>query len=154
MRLIIAIANLPFFLHFKTKSLMDITPPIPKSCNVINGYGLEGFKINETLYSNCVILTPIQILEVKVNDLEEFFEQDLRLIFPADSGFEPDILLIGTGSHHKIISPHLKNKIKAQYPALSIDVMSTGSACRTYNILMMEDRNVAVFLMPTTLAVL
>ncbi|MES2677448.1 MAG: Mth938-like domain-containing protein [Pseudomonadota bacterium] len=123
---------------------MDITPAIPKNRNVINGYGIEGFKINETLYHNSIILTSNQIIEVKINSLADFFEQDLKIIFD----FQPEILLIGTGNHHKIISSDLKNKIKTYYPEIAIDEMNTGSACRTYNILMMEDRNVAVFLMP------
>jgi uncharacterized protein len=122
---------------------MDITPAIPKNRNVINGYGLEGFKINETLYKNSIILAANQILEVKINSLADFFEQDLKAIF----NFEPEILLIGTGNNHQIIPVYLKDKIKAQYPQISIDEMTTGSACRTYNILMMEDRNVATFLM-------
>jgi len=122
---------------------MDITPAIPKNRNVINGYGSEGFKINETLHQNSIILTPSQILEVKINSTEDFFEQDLKAILD----FEPEILLIGTGVNHQTIPAHLKNKIKSQYPQISIDEMTTGSACRTYNILMMEDRNVAVFLM-------
>ena len=123
---------------------MDITPTIPKNRNAINSYGSEGFKINETLHQNSIILTPQQIIEVKINSVEDFFEQDLKNIFDI----EPEILLIGTGNNHQIISAHLKNKIKSQYPEIAIDEMSTGSACRTYNILMMEDRNVAVFLMP------
>ncbi len=123
---------------------MDITPLIPKNRNVINGYGSEGFKINETLYKNPIILTPSQITEVSVNSLEDFFNSNLKEILD----FEPEILLIGTGNTHKIISPALKNKIKDLYPLLSIDEMTTASACRTYNILMMEDRNVAIFLMP------
>ena len=121
---------------------MDITPAIPKNRNVINGYGKEGLKINENLYQNSIILTPRQIVEVKINLLEDFFEQDLKMILD----FKPEILLIGTGNNHQIIPTHLKNKIKTHYPAISIDEMTTGSACRTYNILMMEDRNVAVFL--------
>jgi uncharacterized protein len=122
---------------------MDITPTIPKNRNVINGYGIEGFKINENLYQNSIILTPHQIIEVKISSVEDFFEQNLKVILD----FEPEILLIGTGDNHQIISANLKNKIKTHYPEISIDEMSTGSACRTYNILMMEDRNVAVFLM-------
>ncbi len=123
---------------------MDITPAIPKNRNVINSYGIKGFKINETFYHNSTILTPSQIIEVKINSLEDFFEQDLKRILD----FEPEILLIGTGNNHQIISSSLKNRIRSQYPEISIDEMTTGSACRTYNILMMEDRNIAVFLMP------
>lgn len=121
---------------------MDITPNIPKNRNVINGYGANGFKINDTLYQDSIILTPSQIVQVKIATIEDFFEQNLKVIF----NFEPEILLIGTGANHQIISAYLKNKIKLQYPMISIDEMSTGSACRTYNILMSEDRNVAAVL--------
>ena len=124
---------------------MDITATIPKNQNFISGYGLEGFKINEAIYQNSIIITPYQIIEVKINSVEDFFEQNLRAII----NFEPEILLIGAGTKHIIIPSNLKNKIKQQYPLISIDEMTTGSACRTYNILMMEDRNVAAFLMPT-----
>ena len=124
---------------------MDITPNIPKNRNIINSYGIEGFKINETLYKYSIILTPSQIVQVKIATIENFFEQNLKIIFD----FEPEILLIGTGKNHQIISADLKNKIKLQYPMIAIDEMSTGSACRTYNILMSEDRNIAALLMPT-----
>ena len=123
---------------------MDITPQIPKDRNIINGYGSEGFKINETLHQNSLILTSNQIIEVKINSVTEFFDADLKNILDSN----PEILLIGTGKNHQIIPADLKNKIKSQYPEISIDEMTTGSACRTYNILMMEDRNVAAFLMP------
>jgi uncharacterized protein len=122
---------------------MDITPAIPKNRNIINGYGVDGFKINDSLYQTSIILTPTQIVEVKVDSMEDFFNARLDKILE----FEPEILLIGTGSSHLVISPQLKDKIKSYYPSISIDEMSSGSACRTYNILMMEDRNVAAFLM-------
>lgn len=121
---------------------MDITPLIPKEKNIINSYGPEGFKINDQLYLNSIIITPNQILEININSLEDFFDADLKNIFEI----EPEILLVGTGTNHKIISPILKNKIKNIYPLISIDEMTTASACRTYNILMMEDRNVATLL--------
>lgn len=121
---------------------MDITPLIPKEKNIINSYGPEGFKINDKLYFNSIIITPNQIVEVTINSIEEFFDADLKNIFEI----EPEILLIGTGANHKIISPILKSKIKNIYPLISIDEMTTASACRTYNILMMEDRNVATLL--------
>ncbi|MCE3255712.1 MAG: hypothetical protein K0R25_1206 [Rickettsiaceae bacterium] len=122
---------------------MDITPLIPKNHNVINSYGGQGFTINETLYHDSIILTHNQILQVRLEKIEDFFEQNLKKIFD----FEPEILLIGTGKNHQIIPVNLKNKVRIYYPAISIDEMSTGSACRTYNILMSEGRNVVALLM-------
>lgn len=123
---------------------MDITPLIPKNHNIINGYGVDGFKINETIYKNTIILTASQLLEVKVNSIAEIFSSNLKEVFNE----APEILLIGTGANHIAISPEIKNKIKSQYPAITVSEMATGAACRTYNILMAEDRNVAVILLP------
>jgi uncharacterized protein len=123
---------------------MDITPKANSNQNFINSYGPDGFKINEILYKNSVILTPYQIIEVKINSVEDFFEQELKTII----NLEPEIFLIGTGKKHIIIPVNLKNKIKQQYSSVSVDEMSTGSACRTYNILMTENRNVVTILMP------
>ena len=122
---------------------MDITPQIPKNRNVINGYGVGNFKINEKIFESSIILTPNQIVEISLESLEEFFEENLSKILQED----PEILLVGTGKNHQIISTNLKNKIKAIYPNIAIDEMSTASACRTYNILMMEDRKVAALLL-------
>ncbi|MFT6332509.1 MAG: hypothetical protein ACJAW3_000848 [Lentimonas sp.] len=125
---------------------MDISPTIPKNRNIINGYGINNFKINEKTHKNSLILTPNQLIEVKIDSVEDFFSQDLSKIIDI----EPEIMLIGTGNNHQIIPAILKNKIKSFFPNTSIDEMNTASACRTYNILMMEDRNVAVLLIKIT----
>lgn len=122
---------------------MDITPSIPKNRNVINGYGQNNFKINEAVYNNSIVLSPDQLLEVKIKSLEDLDFADLKNIF----GIIPEILLIGTGPNHQDISDHLKNQIKQLYPETDVSTMTTGSACRTYNILMMEDRNVVAVLL-------
>lgn len=123
---------------------MDITPLIPKDKNFINSYGPLGFEINKVKYTNTIILTPDQLLEVRVTSMTEIFEQDLTNILDI----QPEIMLIGTGRSYLAISNQLKSKIKNYYPLISINEMTTDAACRTYNILMSEDRNVAVILTP------
>lgn len=121
---------------------MDITPLIPKNKNFINSYGPLGFEINKVKYSNTLIVTPDQLLEVKVTSMAEIFEQDLSNFF----NIEPEIMLVGTGKNYSTIPNQLKNKVKNYYPLISINEMTTDAACRTYNVLMSEDRNVAVIL--------
>ena len=123
---------------------MDITPNIPQNKNYINSYGIDGFKINEIFYQNTIIIMPEQIIEIKINSIEEFFLHNWKNIFNK----YPEILLIGTGTKHINIPSKLKNKFKQQYSITSVSEMTTGSACRTYNILMMENRNIATLLMP------
>ena len=123
---------------------MDITPLISKDKNVINSYGPDGFKINQTIYQNTVLLTPDQLIEIKVDSVELIDWNILGKMIDL----ELEIILIGTGKIHKKISNRLKNEIKAIHPEASINEMTSSAACRTYNILISEDRKVATILTP------
>ena len=123
---------------------MDITPLIPKDKNVINSYGPDGFKINQTIYQNTILLTPDQLIEIKVESVDLI---DWKLLGKMID-LELEIILIGTGEFYKKISDKLKNEIKAIHPEASINEMTSSAACRTYNILISEDRKVAAILIP------
>jgi len=45
------------------------------------------------------------------------------------------------------MDPAMKNALSAK--GLPIDVMDTGAACRTYNVLMAEGRRVVAAMLPT-----
>ena len=75
---------------------------------------------------------------------EDFLKQDIiKYINEQD-----EILIIGTGNSHKIIDINIKNNIKSQFQNISISEMSSDSACRTYNILAFEQRNVKAIILP------
>lgn len=127
---------------------MDITPLIPKDKNVINSYGPDGFKINQSIYQNTILLTPNQLIEIKIESIESIDWKILGKMIDI----ELEIILIGTGKTHQKISDKLKNEIKLIHPEASINEMTSSAACRTYNILISEDRKVATILMPITLS--
>jgi uncharacterized protein len=53
---------------------------------------------------------------------------------------KPEVLLLGTGAKQQFAHPNLyRELIKAR---ISIEFMNTPAACRTYNILVAEDRKV------------
>ena len=58
---------------------------------------------------------------------------------------KPDIVLLGTGKHQ-----HFPLELMRALGAadLAVEVMNTGAACRTYNILLAEDRVVIAALLP------
>ncbi len=54
---------------------------------------------------------------------------------------KPEILLLGTGAQQRFPHPHLyRQLIEAR---IGVECMYTAAACRTYNILMAENRKVA-----------
>jgi uncharacterized protein len=54
----------------------------------------------------------------------------------------PDIVLLGSGPEHRFARPQLYRALTDA--GIGVEFMSTPAACRTYNILLGEDRKVAV----------
>jgi uncharacterized protein len=59
-----------------------------------------------------------------------------------------ELLLIGTGARMAQIDRTLRQALRAD--GVVIEVMDTGAACRTYNVLMAEGRRVAAALIAVT----
>ena len=53
---------------------------------------------------------------------------------------KPDVLLLGTGSTQRFPHPSLYRSLTAA--GVGVECMDTPAACRTYNILVVEDRKV------------
>jgi uncharacterized protein len=53
---------------------------------------------------------------------------------------KPEVLLFGTGAKQRFGHPHLYRNLLAS--GIGIEFMDTPAACRTYNILVAEDRKV------------
>ena len=51
---------------------------------------------------------------------------------------EPEILLLGTGTRHTFPSPALHSHVLSR--GVGFEVMDTAAACRTYNVLIQEQR--------------
>ena len=57
-----------------------------------------------------------------------------------------DVLLIGTGPEMGVIPALVREAFDSV--ALGFDAMATPAACRTYNVLLAENRRVAAVLLP------
>ena len=53
---------------------------------------------------------------------------------------QPDVLLLGTGARQRFAHPRLYRKLTDA--RIAVEFMDTPAACRTYNILVAEDRKV------------
>ena len=53
---------------------------------------------------------------------------------------KPDVLLLGTGSRQRFPHPRLYRSLTDA--GVGVECMDTPAACRTYNILVVEDRKV------------
>ena len=104
---------------------MDVTPLVPKGKNIIQSYSNDYVIINGNKYFTPIIISPDQLI-IDVKNYQDF--KDLKN--------KPEIFIIG---YHSVQQKRHPEDIHAE-------VMSFGAACRTYNILLTEGREVACFL--------
>ncbi len=109
--------------------------------NTITGYGDGYVEINQTPYAHAVLLSsdgaisawPVESFDnLEASD----FEQMIAL--------KPELILIGTGARQRFPKPELlKSLISAK---IGFEIMDSQAACRTYNILVGEGRQVLLAL--------
>ncbi len=109
--------------------------------NTITGYGDGYIEINKIPYSHAVLLSSDgEILEWAVKSFDELSPAD----FTQMASLKPELIIIGTGKRQRFPKPELlKTLIDAK---LGFEVMDSQAACRTYNILVGEGRQVLLAL--------
>ncbi len=121
---------------------MRFSPDIDTHKHVIKSYGSGWIKVNEQEIRQSVIVTPDQVVldwcPQTFSDLTEAHFEDIAQL-------KPDIVLLGTGSHQHFPHPRLARILLDQ--GVGVEFMDTVAACRTYNVIMLEDRKVAAALM-------
>jgi uncharacterized protein len=109
--------------------------------NLINGYGPGWVQIGERRYEQSLIVLPQQLVtDWPVTGFDALAVEH----FAAIAELKPEIVLLGTGATHRFAHPRLWQGLADI--GLGLECMDTGAACRTYNILMAEGRNVAAAL--------
>lgn len=117
---------------------MPLCEDIITSRYSIQAYDSEQITINERRYSTSLILTADQLIDDwPVTSLESMTVEDINPIF----SLQPDVVLLGTGERQ--IFPDIEILAAFAEKALGVEVMNTGALCRTFNILVAEDRKVA-----------
>ena len=109
--------------------------------NTITGYGDGYVEINRTPYSHAVLLSSDgEIQEWAVRSFDELRATD----FSQMAVLKPELIIIGTGKRQRFPKPELlKPLIEAK---IGFEVMDSQAACRTYNILVGEGRQVLLAL--------
>lgn len=120
---------------------MDMTPLIPSGKQVITAYRPGGFKVSGAEYQGSVIVFPDRVLPWPVSALEDLSVESLQPIIAEGAGI--DVLLIGCGSR---MAPLVRLKKALRETGVGADPMDTGAACRTFNVLLAEERRVAAAL--------
>jgi uncharacterized protein len=121
---------------------MEITPAIPGDRQVIAGYGPGLFRISGVVHNSSVIVFTDRTITWPVRSLDELTFDSLAPVREADPAVE--VLLLGVGGQNALVPSALRKALRDA--GVVLDAMDTGAACRTYNVLMAEDRRVAAAL--------
>jgi len=100
-------------------------------------YGEDYVAVSGRRFQQAVVVLP---REVRTDWDATDFASLSTAHFDYFLALKPEILLIGTGANQQFARPDLyRELIRAK---IGIEFMNTHAACRTYNILVAEDRNV------------
>ena len=88
-------------------------------------------------FEHPVVVTPEQVLTDWQPKSFDLIDESHFAYFMS---IKPEVLLIGTGMQQRFLHPRLYQALSVA--GVGVEFMDTGAACRTYNILMAEDRKV------------
>jgi uncharacterized protein len=109
--------------------------------NFIRAYSPQELLIGEhSIRSSCIVMAdaliadwpPATLDDLQVNHLEPLFE------------LRPELVLLGTGATQRFAPAQIRTAFAGR--GIGIESMDLGAACRTFNILVQEDRRVAAAL--------
>jgi uncharacterized protein len=121
---------------------MDITPVVAADRQLIHGYGDHGFTITGLRHEGSVLVFPDRTQAWPVTSMAELSLDALAPILAAEP--RPAVLLLGCGKGMSVVPREIKAALREA--GIVVEPMDTGAACRTYNVLLTEGRDVAAAL--------
>jgi len=122
--------------------MVDVTPAIPAGRQVVEAYGDGRFRITGVAYAGSVIVLPERTVAWPVTALTEVTIDSLAPVTDPEAAVE--LLLLGCGAGFNPAPASLRGHLREM--GIIVDAMDTGAACRTYNVLLAEERRVAAAL--------
>ena len=114
---------------------------LPRSAP-IEAYGKGGFAFADMSHRGSLLCLPDAIWAWPVTRTDEIDRYSLQRMFESANGI--DTLIVGTGTTVWLPPAELRNALRAM--KVVMDVMQTGPAIRTYNVMIGERRRVAAAL--------
>ena len=118
---------------------------VAAATNRISGYGRGFVTVNEQRFARSLVVTINRLIpNWPPSSPSELVASHLQMV----AALRPGIVLLGTGELQVFPDPALIEPFLID--GVGFEVMNTAAACRTYNILIAEGRNVAAALLIAT----
>lgn len=120
---------------------MQITPESGASPNRIVAYSEDEIRLRDRVFRASIIAAPGTVIEDwRPPPVEQLTIESFAALF----ALEPELVILGTGPRQRLPPPRLYADFAAR--GIGFEVMDTGAACRTFNLLLSEARAVAIAL--------
>ena len=120
---------------------MKLQASRPSGVNTITGYGEGYVMVNGERHTASLLVLPERIEPWPVAGFEALAEEHFARI----AALGPEVVLLGTGARLRF--PHPRLTAPLARAKIGLEVMDLQAACRTYNILMAEERRVLAALL-------
>ena len=120
---------------------MDLAPVAGAGRQIIERYAASGFRVSGVIYHGPVLVFPDLTVAWDAASAPDVTSETLAPVI-EHGGVE--ILLLGLGRATGAVPAALRTALRTA--GVALEAMDTGAACRTYNVLVAEDRRVAAAL--------
>jgi len=118
---------------------------VPENQFFIRSVSEQGIRVHNDLFNKPFIISGQRIVpEWNVTSVSDINEKNLQRIFEM----KPEVILIGTGNTQEFLPP--ATQVHFFRRNVGFEVMTTDAACRTFNVLVAEGRQVVAALLPLT----
>jgi uncharacterized protein len=120
---------------------MKFTLDARSDVNLIRGYGAGEVRVGQhVVKSHCIVTADALITEWNAPDPAMLTPDDVAPILEL----KPEVVLLGTGPTQRFPNASVRGEFASR--GIGLETMDLGAACRTYNILVQEERRVVAVL--------
>ncbi len=123
---------------------MQLAQENPDFVYVLRGASAAGVQVNQETLTQSFLLTPNQLVAGwRPASVDELAPEDMQAVL----ALEPALVLLGSGVRQRFPTAAVMAAVLTR--GIGIEVMDSGAAARTFNVLAAEGRKVvAAFLLP------
>ena len=114
----------------------DISPLAVEGRLIVDSYGPGRFKISGRTYQGSILLGRDGLDPWDVSDPAALGPESLDPLIALEPRCE--VVLLGCGARMTLVPSAIRSAWRER--GLAVDIMDTGAACRTFNVLVAEDR--------------
>jgi len=122
---------------------MKFTQQRPEGINLISRYGVDFIALGANEIRESCIVTASAFSSWAPRSVDELTVDHCQALF----AYRPDVVVLSTGSRQ--VFPRAALRAEFATRKIGLEVMEIGAACRTFNVLVGEERKVlAAILLP------